>query len=181
MNRSDKFEKYKITKVSTDKVCTNVYMDSFGIEKVRFQNASYADGKSIDCYLDFDTIALLAEDASTGRLINKIEKSDKPITITMGGTKSSKTYDGAPESRIMSIGKRGDTIFVNMVSGLGTISNKGLIVPTSQIDKKISVAMSVDDFRKMLIFTRDCVNAYLTNLITNLVFEAEQDRANNFR
>ena len=57
MDRTDNFEKYKITKASTNKVVTNVYMDAFGIEKVRFQNVNYKDKNSIDCYLEFEEVS----------------------------------------------------------------------------------------------------------------------------
>lgn len=180
MNRENSFEKYKIFKVSTNKVVTNVYLDAFGIEKVRFQNASYETKQSIDCYLDFADVALLAEDARSGRLIKKIQASGKPMTIQMGGTKHSKNYDGQPESRIMSLGIANDKIFINMVAGPGRLGETGLIIPNGHSDKKISVGMSIDDFRKMMIFAHDCVNAYLSNMINTLVYESEQDRKNGF-
>lgn len=174
MNRTDTYEKYKITKASTNKVVCNVYLDSFGIEKVRFQNASYEDKTSIECYLDFEEVALLAADAQTGRLIKQLD--EKPKTISIGGTKSSKNYDGAPESRIMSLGKSGEKIFINMTRGKGKIGDKGQIMPDGSPDLKISVGMDVDKFRSMFVYTNNCVNAYLAHFITRLYKECAADR-----
>lgn len=176
MNRTDKFEKNKITKASTNKVVTNVYLDSFGIEKVRFQNANYADKTSIDCYLDFEEVALLATDAASGRLIKELEAGQK--TVSMGGSKSSKNYGGAPESRIFSLGKSGDKIFINMSRGKGKITDTGAIAPDGAPDLKIGVSMTVDKFRSLMIYTHDCVNAYLAHMVNALVKQSEEDRKN---
>lgn len=174
MNRTDKYEKSKITKASTNKVVCNIYFDAFEIEKVRFQNASYADKKSISCYLDFETVALLANDAATGRLIKELDSAQK--TISIGGSKSSKKYDGAPESRILSLGKSGDKIFVNMSVGKGKLSDTGAIMPDGKPDDKISVGMSVEDFRAKMIYTHDCVNAYLAHMVNKIVKQCNEDR-----
>jgi len=176
MNRTDKFEKNKITKASTNKVVTNVYLDSFGIEKVRFQNANYADKTSIDCYLDFEEVALLATDATSGRLIKELEAGQK--TVSIGGSKSSKNYGGAPESRIFSLGKSGDKIFINMSRGKGKITDTGAIAPDGAPDLKIGVSMTVDKFRSLMIYTHDCVNAYLAHMVNALVKQSEEDRKN---
>lgn len=174
MNRNDNFEKSKITKASTNKVVTNVYYDSFGIEKVRFQNANYQDKTSIDCYLDFEEVALLATDAASGRLIKELEAGQK--TISMGGTKKSKNYNGAPESRIFSLGKSGDKIFINMSRGKGKITETGAIAPDGSPDLKIGVSMPIDKFRSLMIFTHDAVNAYLAHMVNAIVRQCEADR-----
>ena len=176
MNRNDEFEKIKITKASTNKVVTNVYYDSFGIEKVRFQNASYQDKNSIDCYVDFEDLALLAVKVNNKDYFESLKNG--PKTITMGGSKSSKRFDGQPESRVMSLGRSGDKIFINMTAGKGKIGDTGLIVPDGQPDKKISVGMSIDKFRSMIIYTNNWINAYLAHYTTRLVREAEEARKN---
>lgn len=179
MNRNDQYERFKITKVSTNKVVTNVYMDAFPIEKVRFQNAQYETKQSLDVYIDFAQVALLANDAASGRLFKMIEASNNhQMTIHMAGTKSSKNYNGRPESRILSLGMSGDKIFINMSAGPGKLSSTGAIMPDGPQDRKISVGMTTDDFRRMMIYTHDCVNAYLASMIPQLVFESEQNRAN---
>lgn len=174
MNRNDKFEKSKITKASTNKVVTNVYYDAFGIEKVRFQNANYADKTSIDCYLDFEEVALLATDAASGRLIKELEAGQK--TISMGGSKSSKNYNGAPESRIFSLGRSGDKIFINMSRGKGKITETGAIAPDGSPDLKIGVGMTIDKFRSLMIFTHDAVNGYLPHMVNAIVRQCEAER-----
>ena len=175
MNRTDKFEKLKITKASTNKACCNVYYDSFGIEKVRIQNANYNDKTSIDCYLDFEEIALLAADASSGRIIKELEAGQK--TISMGGSKSSKNYDGKPESRILSLGKAGDKIFINMTRGKGKLTDTEAIAPDGAPDLKISVGMAIEKFRSLVIYTNNWINAYLAHFTNALVKESEANRA----
>lgn len=174
MNRNDNFEKSKITKASTNKVACNVYYDSFGIEKVRFQNFNYTDKTSIDCYLDFEEVALLATDAASGRLIKELEAGQK--TISMGGSKKSKNYDGKPESRIFSLGRSGDKIFVNMLRGKGKITETGAIAPDGAPDLKIGVSMSIDKFRSMMIFTNQAVCGYLPHMVNAIVRQCEEDR-----
>jgi len=177
MNRANKFERYKITKVSTNKSVCNVYLDAFTIEKVRLQNANYETGKSISTYIDFALFNRLAQDAASGRLIRELMEK-KQLTISMGGSKSSIEYDGQPESRIVSLGYSGDKVFINMQSSLGAINQTGLIVPQGKPKEKISVGMTVDDFRQMMMYTRDCVNAYLSTYIPTLVEESTADRSN---
>ena len=176
MNRNDNFEKSKITKASTNKVVCNVYYDAFGIEKVRFQNANYADKTSIDCYLDFEEVALLAADAASGRLIKELEAGQK--TISMGGSKSSKFFDGKPESRIFSLGKSGDKIFINLSRGKGKLTETGAIAPDGAPSTKIGVSMSIDKFCSMIIYTNQCVCGYLPHMVNAIVRQCEEDRKN---
>lgn len=182
MNRKDTFEKIKISKASTNKVVCNVYFDSFGIEKVRFQNANYTDKTQIDCYLGFEDVALLATDAASGRLIRRLESGEK-ITF-MTGSKTSKNYNGSPESRILSFGLstngRGEkTVFVNMSRGKGKLTDTGAITPDGVPDIKIGVPMPVDKFRSILIYTHDWINAYLAHLTNKLIRENEANRLAN--
>jgi hypothetical protein len=58
MDQKNDFEKMKLTKASTDKVACNIYMDSFGIGKVKIQIFEYATKKSIESYLNFEELAL---------------------------------------------------------------------------------------------------------------------------
>ena len=177
MNRTNEFEKAKITKASTNKVVCNLYLDSFGIEKVRIQNANYGEKTSIDCYLDFEEVAVLATDAASGRLIKKLDEG--PVNVSMGGSKSSKNYDGKPESRILSLAKSGDKIFINMSRGKGKLTETGAIAPDGAPDLKIGVPVTIDKFRSMLIFAHDCVNAYLAHSVNALVKECAEKRAAN--
>ena len=179
MNRTDKFEKNKITKASTNKVVCNVWYDSFGIEKVRFQNAKYdGDRESIDFYVDFEDMALLAQDAASGRIIKELDKG--PINLYLGGTKSSKNYNGGPESRVFSLGKSGEgdktKIFINLSRGKGKITETGAIAPDGAPDLKIGVPMTIDKFRSMMIYIHDWINAYLAHLTNALVKQCEQER-----
>ena len=182
MKRDDKYEKYKITKVSTDKVVTNVYMDAFHLEKVRFQNVLYKDAKNdIKVYVDFSVIARLAADVTTGRLFKKIEeeknnpdnKSGKYI-INMGGNLEGN--DGKPLPRVMDLGISGNTIFVNMQEGPGREGDTGLIIPNGTPTKKISVPMSFEDFREMILYTNEWVRAYLVTMVRKLAMENDAER-----
>ena len=99
----------------------------------------------------------------------------------MTGSKSSKNYDGAPESRILSFGlstngKGEKTVFVNMSRGKGKLTDTGAIQPDGAPDIKIGVPMSVDKFRSVMIYTYDWIKAYLAKFTNNLVKEAEAER-----
>lgn len=168
------FEKAKITKASTDKAACNVYLDAFSIGRVRIENFDYKAKNKIDYYLEFEEIALLAADVTNGKLIRELDKGPKQISI--GGSQSSKNYDGAPESRILSFGKSGEKIFINITRGKGKLGDKKQIMPDGKPDLKISVGMPVDKFRSMLIYTHDTVNAYIATQIRARVTEVEEKR-----
>ena len=177
MKRNNEFNKYKIMNISTNKTVLNVYMDSFEIEKVRFNNANYETKEQINCYLDFPLLARLNSDVNNGRLFKQIqEQSNHQLTISMGGSASSKDYNGEPESRILSIGMLNNNIFVNMSKGKGKLNKTGLIMPDGSPTIKISVSMTIDDFRSLIIYTHDCVNAFLVKHINQLYSELKKDK-----
>lgn len=171
----NQFEQSKITHVSTKTSALNLYLDSFGIEKVRLQGALYdknlpADKRSITAYIEFEELTVLAEDVSSGRLFKKIQESGASgYRLGYKGSKNSKAYGGKPESRYISFGMSGDKVFVNLIRCQGVETQTGGIAPDDKRDKstdlKISVGMSVDKFRSMILYTHDCVNAFLVGYI----------------
>lgn len=174
MNRNDTYEKGKISKVTDENNVMNIYFDAFSIEKVRFQNACPTNKTSIECYVDFEDVAILAADAANGSLTDKSNMGQ--IFDYNGGSKSSKRFDGAPESRTMSIRFSNNLVFVEMTAGRGILSETGLILPDGEPDKKIAVVMPLKKFRSMIIYTYDCVKAYLSTMVNNIVNTLENDR-----
>lgn len=170
MKRTNEFEKFKIIKKSTNKAVLNVYLDSFGIEKVRFQLANYETKEKIDCYLEFSEVLLLAEQSVTGQLFKQM-----PRTIHMGGKNHSEEYNG-PLSRTMSLGMMGDKLFVNMQQGEGKLSETGLIIPNGQPKVKLGVGMSVQDFQEVLVTCKAYIQAYLPQMVIKLVKESHEQR-----
>ena len=175
MDQKNDFEKMKLTKASTDKVACNIYMDSFGIGKVKIQIFEYATKKSIESYLNFEELALIATDCMTGRLIKELEAGQKNLGYK--GSPSSPNYNGAPESRIISLGKSGEKIFVNMTRGKGQLGPNGTIKPDGAPDLKLSIGIPVDKFRAMMIYAYDCVKAYLVRSINQTVKEIDEKKA----
>ena len=165
------FELSKITKASTKTAALNFYMDSFGIEKVRVEAALYDTNKpkeerSITAYIEFEELAVLAADATSGRLLKKISEAGKTgYRLGYKGSTSSKTYGGKPESRYISFGMNGNSIFVNLVRCQGVLTSTGGIAPDENRDKskdlKIGVPVSIEKFRSILIYSYDFVQAYL--------------------
>ena len=172
MDRTDSFEKSKIFKAATNKVITNVYCDSFPIEKVKFQNACFADKKSIFCYVDFSVIARMAADLTTGRFFKVIEE-DKyhRYTVSLGGSKK----DGKIISRRMFVAVSGDKVFINMEQGPGKENETGAIIPAGEAEK-IGVPMDKDTFREMILYTHDWITAYLGPMVHKLVKEVQEER-----
>lgn len=173
MREQNDFEKAKIYKASTNKVVCNVYLDSFGIEKVRIQNFTYEDKSTISCYLDFPQISALANDINTGSIFKRLQGGES-ITLHMGGTTKSQKYNGAPEFRTLSISMSGDKIFLNMTAGKGILGETGLIKPTKEIDTKIGVPMSIQSFKELVLYTHDCINAFLAHHIYAKYQQIEQ-------
>lgn len=174
MNRTDTYEKGKISKVTDDNVAMNIYLDAFSIEKVRFQNVNYEDRTSIDCYVDFEEIVGLAADITSGNLRDSFGAGK---IVSMGGSKSSKRFDGKPESRIMEIRVGNNNILINMRAGEGKLNEHELIFPVGKSDKNITVIMPVEKFRNVILYTYDCMRAYLPTLVNKLVDELEASRA----
>jgi hypothetical protein len=63
-----------------------------------------------------------------------------------------------------------------MSVGKGKLSDTGAIMPDGKPDDKISVGMSVEDFRAKMIYTHDCVNAYLAHMVNKIVKQCNEDR-----
>ena len=189
MNRNkSKFDKYKVTTMSTKTACVNVYMDSFPIEKVRFQAMLYdkslpKEQRSINCYLDFEEMACLAEDCKSGRIFKKIQEAGKGgLVISRGGSTKSKKYEGGIESRIISLGMTGEgdnaKVYVNLASGKGKTNATGLIMPDGAPDVKISVGLTPAAFRGKMLLANEEKCAYLAHMVNALVREAIAEREN---
>ena len=176
-NTTNTFEEIKLTKASTNKVACNVYIDAFEINKVRIQNFDYGSKNNISCYIDFEDWLLLTQDASSGRLIKRLDE-EGTITVTMGGSKTSKRpeIEGKPESRTLTLGKSGDTIFINMQVSEGEITGTGIIKPVGKPILKIGMPLKVDKFRSMFIYTGKCIEAYLSKIVKDKLKIAQESR-----
>ena len=173
------FELRKIAQVSTNKVGIATYMDAFDdpLEKVRFQAVEYATGKTIQAYIDFGDFLRIADDIKTGRLFRKMDETKQQETLSMGGSVNSSEYNGEPESRIISLGKMNDKIFINISRGHGKLGSTGLIMPDGQPDMKLSVGMSIDDCRSFFILTDAFVRAFLAGHVSKLMNAIRRDNA----
>lgn len=181
MNRKTEYDKYKLASVSSKNAIVHTYADAFSIEKVRFQIVEYQTGAQQSFYIDFSQMALLATDSASGKLIAEIRKSERGNKlIQRAGTSKSPKFDGKPEYRTVSIALKDDTVFLNIQSGIGEIIKNGAIKPTSHIDNKLSVAMTIDAFRTLMIYTNNCVNAYLSSFISNMVIDANKTRQQQY-
>lgn len=184
MNENIDFEELKITKASTNKVVCNFYWTSFankkGISgKLKIQNANYEAHTNIDCFLDFEDVAILAADCATGRIIKDLETNGKKEY--MRGTPKSENYNGAPESRILSFQKsaNSDTIFVNMSRGKGKLTDTGAILPDGKPDLTIGVPVKVEKFRSMFIYANQVITAYLASVVGAKVRAYEEQKKTN--
>lgn len=182
MNRNNPFDKYKISKSSTNKVVLNLYLDSFSIEKVRLQAAKYDKSlpmaqRSVSCYLEFEEAVTLAEDCRSGRIFEKVMKAgDKGYIISRGGSTKSKRYDNHIESRIIKLTMSGDKLFVNLSLGKGKTSDTGAIMPDGKPDVMIGVPVEPAKFRSAMIMVDRHIQAYLVSLTNKLVKESIAER-----
>ena len=181
MNRNNPFDKYKISKSSTNKVVLNLYLDSFSIEKVRLQAAKYDKSlpmaRSVSCYLEFEEAVTLAEDCRSGRIFEKVMKAgDKGYIISRGGSTKSKRYDNHIESRTIKLTMAGDKLFVNLSLGKGKTSDTGAIMPDGKPDVMIGVPVEPAKFRSAMIMVDRHIQAYLVSLTNKLVKESIAER-----
>ena len=63
-----------------------------------------------------------------------------------------------------------------MSRGLGKIGTNNLIMPDGTPDLKISVGMSIDKFRSMIIYTNQSICGYLPHMVNRIVKQCEEDR-----
>ena len=172
------FDRYKITQAATDKVCTAIYVDAncFEHEKVKIKNCTFgSDYKEITCNLNFEDLAVLAEDCRSGRIFDKVMKADSNgYIISRGGSKKSKNYNGAPESRIITLkmSSNKQNIFLNMSRSKGEIGKNGIIKNVEKPDLVIGVPIPLAKFRSMMIYAYDWVRAYLPVLVVGLYKES---------
>ena len=63
-----------------------------------------------------------------------------------------------------------------MQEGPGREGDTGLIIPNGTPTKKISVPMSFEDFREMILYTNEWVRAYLVTMVRKLAMENDAER-----
>lgn len=168
------FERFKIYKSSTNKVAMSAYLDSFGIDKVRIELANYEPYNSISYYLDFPVIFRLANDINSGKLNHDLAQGQ--VLLGMGGSKSSKVYNGKPEAKTLTIAKSGDKVFLNVTSQEGKLINNGLIsgVKGSPLTR-ISIPLDNNTFKEFVFMCKVYIESYLSSKVPNLVNEAGRE------
>jgi hypothetical protein len=175
MRRKNEYDASKLTQVATNKTVVSVYVDSFPIEKVKFRFVEFANSSNaVDIYLNFEDIFRITQDIRSGRLFKDIQDSPYPIWLQEYGGGPSK--DGTI-SRRLSVGMKNDRVFLNSQSGPGKVSSTGSITPNGDPTSKVSVGMTINDFKKLFLYTEAGVNAYLPHLIDDLIAAAEEQRS----
>lgn len=182
MKRTSEFDKTKLTQVANNKSVVAVYVDPFPIEMIKLRFAEFENAQnSVSIYLSFEDTLRIAEDVKSGKIFKDIQSSNYPIQVTHGGTPANRANraDHKAEARLMTFGMQKDKVYVNAQSGPGKELSTGFIQPDGNPENKISVGMSIEDFRGMFIYTAAAINAYLPTLVNQLVSTAEKNRFNN--
>lgn len=188
MNRNNPYDKYKITTIATKTVALDFMMDSFGIEKVRLQALKFDKSipikqRLVSCYLDFETLFVLAEEIRNGKFFQKVKASSdegKPYTISMGGTKKNSRYGEIPESKMIKASFDKDNpkkMFLNLTLGKGKLSKTGLIEPDGKPEVNITVVTSPATFRDKIITCEKYAEGYLPNLVGSLMKDYKKEMA----
>ena len=133
-------------------------------------------------FLDFATFLLLEEDLLGGKLAYQIKaerqrqadlaaknNGRKPfpnyVYMRQGGTTrpNPPRKDGAPMARMLKI-LPGEKIMFQYEAGKGRQDDKGLIIPEfgTKPELRITVPMTDDDLKKLVIMTSARINAYLS-------------------
>ena len=188
MNRNNQYDKYKITTIATKTVALDFMMDSFCIEKVRLQALKFDKSipikqRLVSCYLDFETLFVLAEEMRNGKFFQKVKASSdegKPYTISMGGTKKNSRYGDIPESKMIKVSLDKDNpkkMFLNLTLGKGKLSKTGLIEPDGKPEVNITVVTSPATFRDKIITCEKYAEGYLPNLVGSLMKDYKKEMA----
>ena len=168
-------DRYKVAKLSTNKVVCNISFDSFPIEKVKFQNAQYEPHKMVEAYIDFDDFYIVAEGCRTKKFFENIAK--EPVQF-MGGKKKGSKYGDAPESHIIkfNLGQDRKSVFITISVGKGRLGKTGLIIPDGAPDESISVPVSnITEFVKAILYTEKMMDAYLVKMVNGLLVERDAE------
>lgn len=176
MRRKTEFDETKLTQVATNKTVMSIYVDAFNIEQVKMRFAEFEDAKNIiDIYIKFEDFLRIVQDIKSSKIFKDMQSSPYPIQISFGGS----IKEGMVESRSISFGMKGDKIYINAQKGPGKTTNTGAIIPDGQPTKKISVGMSIDDFKGIFLYTEAGIHAYLVRFVNKLVDTAEKNRQNS--
>ena len=182
MRRVSEFDKSKLIEISSKKSVANIYVNAFPIEQVQVRIATYGPPQQfIDIFIDFAEFLRITQDVKSGKLFKDLEKSNQQIVLARGGTPASrsKREDGQAESRTLTIGLMNNAIFLNASSGPGTSTETGAITPSGAPDKKVSASMSIDDCKKLFLYTEAAIQAYLPTIVNQLVNYANSQRNQN--
>ena len=173
MRRKNEYDATKLTQVATNKTVMSVYVDAFPIEQVKLRFAEFEDAKNIiDIYLSFEDVLRIVQDIKSSKIFKDMQNSKYPIQISFGGS----VKDGKIESRSITFGMQNNKIYINAQKGPGKTTNTGAIILDGQPTKKISVGMTIDDFKGVFLYTEAGINAYLPTLVGQLVETAEKNR-----
>lgn len=170
MEQQKDFNKYRITSASTKKAIFNVFMDSFPIDKVKFEIVYYETKERIKCYMDIEDVLLLREKIS----FNQLFKTEQKVVVSRGGVAKSKET-GKPISRIMEFSLSEEFVFISMKQGDGVLSETGLIKPAGEPTTSLVIRVTFEDLRKMFITIDAHIKAYLAGKVNRLVKEAQEE------
>lgn len=173
MEQQRDFNKYKITSVSTQTCILNVFMDSFTIDKVKFEIVKYETKERIQCYMDFDDVLLLQEKIS----FNQLFKTEPQVNVHRGGTTKSKDT-GKPVSRTMDFNLSDKWVFVKMAQGEGRLSDTGAIMPNGTPTLTLNIRVSYEDLRKLFLIVKSYIEAYLPGKVHRLIKEHQEEVRN---
>lgn len=189
ITKENYWEMIKITSASTKTVVCDIFMDGFPkYKKVRIQNAEYGGSKKkAECWVTFEDWAYLANRVLRGELFRELEKIETEkdpkkdsVVISIGGSPSSKNYNGAPESRMIKLKKSKDSIFINITRGKGKLSETGAILPDGAPDVVVGVPVKAEKLASMILYTHDYINAYLAGYVSRLCKDLKDyNEANN--
>lgn len=173
MRRKTKYDMSKLTQVANNKSVVSVYVDAFPIEQVKFKFAEFENASnSIDIYLSFEEVLRLTQDCKSGKLFKDATSNQYGLQIAFGGS----IKNGTPESRVLGLKMSGDKVYLNAQKGKGKQNSTGAILPDGSPDVKVSVGMTIDTFKGMMLYTESAINAYLVPFINYMVKIAEENR-----
>lgn len=181
------YENHQIIRVDGKSKFVESLNRSFEIGKVMLNFIEYDDKQAvgnrikqqITIYMNFADFRVFAHDMLSGRFQKLAEQKKTPIYQDLTGTTAERLKaqdrareDGKAESRKFSIGPSAKGFFFTAEAGPGEKTETGMIKPAGKPEKKVSIPITPEDAKKLVLMTIASMDAYETAKETTKQFEA---------
>lgn len=180
------YENFQIYRLDNRNKFVEVLNRAFEINKVILNFVEYDTNKEVGnritqqvtVYMDFPKFRVFAHDMLSGRFAQMAAKKVNPIFQDLSGTsverlkaKNQAREDGMAESRKLMLTPASKGFFLTASSGPGEETETGLIKPAGKPEKEVSILITPEQAKELVLTTLASIDHYLTAKETVRLFE----------